>query len=227
MTLIQLKDLIIENFDGFAFQIGDNSKEVYSIIKISLTNNVPFYRFKPTESVPKNLIPVGSVEWIESILGYHPIPDYYPDFLNKFLHRTILVRYSWPEEQNIFVKPADRYKRFDGCISHISDNKYDGPLICSKLLNITNEWRYYISNGKILAKEWYDGINLDVDDEPSPPNVEIIFPDWFCGAVDFGLTSDNKFVLIESQHPYACGWYGKDDYIFAKWISAGWVHMNS
>jgi hypothetical protein len=62
------------------------------------------------------------------------------------------------------------------------------------------------------------------------PTVDIDFPrsDW-CGCIDFGVLDTGEIALVESQHPFACGWYGPviDFKIYIDWIIAGWKFLIS
>ena len=45
-------------------------------------------------------------------------------------------------------------------------------------------------------------------------------------AVDFGMLENGKIELIESHHPFACGWYGKNHEEYAKFLTLGWKWIN-
>ena len=55
----------------------------------SITGDIWNEKLKKQES-EKAYIPCGSVEWCEKLLGYHVVPDYYPDWLNIFLQESHL-----------------------------------------------------------------------------------------------------------------------------------------
>ena len=124
----------------------------------------------------------------------------------------------------MFIKPADKEKRFQ---ARITNGGYKGkkkpPYWCSDIVNFTNEWRYYVSNGEILTGEWYKGDEIAC---PDAPILNITFPRGFCGAVDMGLV-DNKITLVEVNHPFSCGWYGKNHELYAKWIINGWNYLKN
>ena len=153
----------------------------------------------------------------------HILPDYYPDFMSGYLNRKVYKTDKWPLGQTVFIKPADNYKRFNG---FITNGGYHGkkrpPYICSEVIKFDNEWRYYISNNKVLTGEWYSGDEINA---PDAPELNIKFPEGFCGAVDMGI-SNNKLTLVESQHPFACGWYGKDHELYTQWLIDGWKYLN-
>jgi len=215
----------LKGYRGFALQYDDTSKEA-TVITLCAERDIPIERFQNKETVPDDLIPCGSVEWSESILGYSPTPDYYPEWVKSHLHRNVWAGDKWILEKRVFVKPADRYKRFTGFVS--SANSYKGkkrpPYMFSDVVSFNNEWRYYISNGKILTSGWYDGDQINT---PDAPELDVDIPKEFCGAADFG-TYDGKLCCIEVQHPYACGWYGdfsNDSLPYVQWLIDGWIYM--
>ena len=230
----------LKEYKGFALLKKDNSKEAQAVMITCALQKIPYIRVNKKETLPKEYVPCGSVEWIESILGYHPIPDYYPEFLSsdyassEYLYRKVWEADKWPLNETCFIKPADRYKRFTGFVHKAGSykGKKKGPYWCSDVVNFVNEWRYYISNGKVLCGEWYWG---DEEKMPDAPRLEIWvsgfvikivnFPADFCGAVDFGETDKGEFALIESQCPYSCGWYGKNHEMYCKWVISGWEYM--
>jgi hypothetical protein len=75
----------------------------------------------------------------------------------------------------------------------------------------------------VLAAEWYAG---DLSEPYPEPIDRIKIPSDYCGALDFGVFSNGKLALVEAQHPYACGWYGKDHEKYCQWIIDGWIYMS-
>lgn len=217
---------MIEMYDysGFALQKGVNGKEELAISHFCIMEKIPFKCFNNKNQVPEKFIPVGSVEWCSSFIKKEITPDYYPEFLNNFLFRKVYKTNEWPLGKKIFIKPADKYKRFTG---FVTNGGYKGkkrpPYWCSEVINIKNEWRYYVANGEILAGEWYNGDEINTPDAPILKNINI--PSNFCGALDFGELNTGEIALIESQHPFACGWYGKNHYKYAEWIIKGWNYI--
>lgn len=191
-------------------------RESLTLINYTTSNNL---NFKVSKDYIDGYLPVGSVEWVEGILlnvfGISIIPDYYPDFLNEFLYRNVWYSDKNPKSE-CFVKPADRYKRFNG---QIFNESLEGPFWCSDIIEFVNEYRFYIANSEILCGWWYSGDESKID---YCPTLDFKFPDLFCGAVDFGETVDGKLALIESHHPYAIGWYGDDHHNYYKFLVDGW-----
>jgi len=220
--------LNLKHYKGFCTTIGDDSVEARRITAFCIIHDISHLRVRNTEPCPKNYVPSGSVEWCTLSLGYNVIPDYYPDWLQPYLYRKVWKSNKWLMKK-AFVKPADMHKRFSGKITSGSyKGKKKPPFWYSEIISFVNEWRYYISNGKILCGEWYQG---DEEKMPNAPFTDmkysvLYFPKDFCGAVDFGETIEGKFALIESQHPYSCGWYGKEHEIYCQWLIDGWIYMN-
>lgn len=209
---------------GFAIQKNRvNYKEEMNVLQYSIINRIPYKFCKKKEDVPPDYIPIGSVEWCEQFLPSEKItPDYYPEFLNQYLFRKIWKTDKWPKEK-VFIKPADHFKKFTGFVIQEDSKKRRGNFWCSEVVNFLNEWRYYISNGKIVAAEWYKGNN----DELEAPNLNIIFPDNYCAAIDFGVLDNGNLALIEAHLPYACGWYGKNYKIYTEWLIDGWDYLKN
>lgn len=218
--------LNMRRFKGFALIKNDRSSEADKLSLYCTLEKIPLIRVNKNEKCPVEYVPCGGVEWCELTLGQHITPDYYPMWLvatNECLHRTVWREDKWPLGKKVFIKPSDRYKRFTGFVTTGTyKKKKKPPFYCSDIVKFINEWRYYISFGKVLVAEWYWG-----DEKNTPPARE--FPYWipqdYCGAIDFGMTDNGKFSLIEAQHPFACGWYGNKTEIYAQWLIDGWYYM--
>lgn len=218
----------LHGFKGFATLQSDTSRESNKLYVFTTVNDIPLIRVKAHEACPIEYIPCGSVEWCLKSLGTTITPDYYPDFLEQMLHRKVWKSDEWLLGRRLFVKPADRYKRFTGFVTTGTyTNKKKPPFWYSEVIpNIYNEWRYYVSYGKVLCGEWYANAEGCLD-EPLAPELSIVFPSDFCGAVDICDDTMGNLYLVESQHPFACGWYGKDDHLYFQWLVDGWEYMLS
>ena len=163
---------------------------------------------------------VGSVEWCQDALGFAPVPDFHPDFLQSFRHRCIeRLAYPCVSEHDWFVKPAAGYKIGDAKIVTAGETIPGGSVI-SEVVKFTQEWRYYVADGELLAAGWYDGWD---EIEPAP-KLDIEWPKGWCGAADFGRLDDGRIAVVEVHHPYACGNY-LENYeceTWAMWLELGW-----
>lgn len=237
-----MKKINLKGYFGFVLDSNDISVEANRLRIFCLLNDIKLLLTHDKKYI-ENYIPCGSVEWCENILGYHVKPDYYPEWLSEYFHRKIWKYYKQILGKKLFVKPSDRYKRFTGFITTGTySKKKKSPLIWSEIVHFENEWRYYISNGKILCSSWYwnngfykAGTIGDIDVfkcseiEPDAPKLKINIPKNYSGSIDFGTLRDGKLALIEAQHPFACGWYGeqKNDYIYFQWLVDGWIYMKN
>lgn len=214
----------LKQFTGFAIDYSDTSPESKQIAVYCLVNDIEAKRFKRKDFIPSNYVPTGSVEFCERILGYHPMPDYYPDWASKYLFRKVWNSNEWILGERYFVKPSDRYKRFTGFVTKGTySKKKKPPFVYSEIISFVNEWRYYVSAGKNKGGWWYCG-----NDEDKPaPDLNIDIPDDYFGALDMGETSTGLFALVESQHPFACGWYGSQQEVevYMQWLIDGWEYM--
>lgn len=210
----------------FAIQHAERtSKETCAIMQHCIMEKHPYVMINDINKIPEDHIPVGSVEYCLKALKKNVTPDYYPEFLKKHLYRNVYQTNTWPLGSKVFIKPADKYKRFTGFVTNGGyKKKKRGPYWCSDVVKFDNEWRYYVANGSILTGEWYYGDEINT---PNAPTLNIDIPKNFCGAIDFGTLKTGELALVECNHPFACGWYGKDYKLYTKWIIAGWNYMLS
>ena len=210
---------------GFALQKQRlDDKEEKAILYHCILNKIPYKFCSSPGEVPTGYIPVGTVKWCENFLPKDRIiPDYYPDFMKDYLFRKVWWTETWPMEKGIFVKPADRHKKWTGFVTVGGyRKKKKGPYWCSEVVKFINEWRYYIADGKVIAGEWYWGDEVNM---PDAPVFQAVIPAGFCGTVDMGTLGTGELALVEVHPPYACGWYGKDHRIYAEWIIKGWEYL--
>lgn len=206
--------------------IQDKELAIALFVKAMYRNEYIVKVFMDTIEIPDNYIPIGSVEWVEGYLGKFIKPDYFPNFLNQFLYRKIWISNSSDHKlYGKFIKPADRYKLFDGFIfTGDQENKFSGEYWVSDVVNFVNEFRYYVTRGKIIFSSWYKGDN----DELKPPELDFKIPNTWSGTIDMGYLDTGEFALVECHHPYACGWYGNynNGKIFIDWLVNGWEYIN-
>lgn len=214
--------LNLYNFKGFSLIRNDQSLEAKKLRVYCIARDIPLDIVTKGIKCKEEFVPCGSVEWCQMSLK-KVIPDYYPEWCSGILGRKVWKDNSWITGRKLFVKPADRYKRFDGFVTDGTfKKKKKGELIWSELVYFKNEYRYYISNGNILTYGWYKGDEINHLDKLDLP---ITIPKNYWGALDVGITVNNKILLIESQHPFACGWYGENDEKYFQWLVDGWKYM--
>lgn len=159
---------------------------------------------------PRECLHVGSVEFVESVLGSMR-PDFYPEWTRAAWHRSI-------ERRRVFLKSAERYKAREAWV---------GEVHISEPVEFVDEWRHYCAGGTSLCSWWYAGSEETCESDPHGPELPFELPPGFCGAVDVGRLADGRVALVEVQHPYAIGWYGdrEDNAKYAEFLVRGWASM--
>lgn len=175
----------------------------------------------------ENFIPVGDVDYCESRLKRKPKPNFAPLWLADYFHRKIETIYSGVQfeltlKKDCFVKSADEYKKYPAKVYKVGETLPFGSLLLSDVVEFTQEWRYYVSKGEILATGWYSG---DDEDEIAP-ELNLDWPSDYSGAVDFGRLTTGEIALVEAQDGYACGWYGDDGIAYTRWLAECWKSLN-
>lgn len=234
-----MKDILnLYNYKGFKILQKDNSREAQRLYAFCLINNIPCKIIKISKKLTEedktfdDYIPCGSVEWCEFLLGYHVTPDYYPEWAKTILYRKVWQGDKWLL-QKVFVKPSDRYKRFTGFVTTGTyKKKKKPPFWFSEVVHFENEWRCYVTKGIIKACEWYWGDEVNTPEISLEGDIiktlQLFIPSEYSGALDIGYIRNIKeFAVIESQHPFACGWYGRhqNDHIYFQWLIDGWKYM--
>ena len=212
----------------FYIQSGYKDRSVLGLM--SKNYNIKFSAQGPIEP---DRVPLGSVEWTEGLLGRYVCPDFFPEFLSQHIKREWHYTDIWPETR-MFIKSSEQHKHWDsGFSDEITRRK--GNFLVSEPVEWINEYRYYVADGRVLGAWWYWGRTSDKNqihvgsDPPDAPELDVEWPEYYCGAVDFGELPDGTMSLVEANAPYACGWYGdqKDIEIFANFAEAGWRYINS
>lgn len=220
-----MKKIDLKGYKGFCFTKQDDSWEMKCISLVSAVQDIPNIRVNRNLPCPAGHVPSGSVEWCLESLKKDVIPNYYPEWLSDHLYRKVWKTDKWPLGKKVFIKPADKYKRFNGFKTiGTYKKKKKSPFWCSDIINFADEWRYYISKGKILTGEWYYGDEINT---PDAPELDINIPEDFYGTLDFGITKTGDLALVEAHHPFACGWYGKQHEIYLQWLIDGWDYLQN
>ena len=232
---ISLSAVFIEpcfkDYGKFILQSGYDGREVTSIVRYCMEHDISYEYVisKDTEQpMSKFIVPVGSVEFVETFLCCKFRPDYYPKWFTSHMNRAIST--IQPRSGKWFVKPADSYKRYDGKVVEIGKDEIPSDEnIFSEVVCFENEWRDYIANGEVLCSWWYAGNEGVSESDPNGPEFpkDITIPYRFCGAVDLGVLDTGELTLVEVQHPYAIGWYGDqtDNDKYVDFLVSGWERM--
>jgi hypothetical protein len=185
---------------------------------------------------------VGYVDGVQKALQHlgitPPIEPNYPEELTPFLGRkiwrsTIGAIANQPENWNIFVKPATASKAFTGRVIRSTkdlvgcgNSQSDLPVWCSELAEFVTEWRCFVRYGQILDVRHYAG---NWRSRPDTQVIEAAVQQYTSApagyAIDFGLTTDGRTLLVEVNDGYAIGAYGLFYIDYAKMLSARWAEM--
>ena len=216
----------LHTYKGFCTVNNDTSKEFKMVYYYCYENGILHIRVNKNVPCPEDYMPSGSVEWCTLSLGKTIVPDYYPDWISEHIHRKVWKSNEWVLGEKYFVKPADKHKRFDGfCTFGTWSKKKKPPYWYSDIVKFQDEWRYYITKGKVLCGHWYWGDEINT---PDAPKLDVYIPESFSGTLDFGYLDNGKFALVESHPPFACGWYGdREDDTYLQWLIDGWIYLKS
>jgi len=159
-----------------------------------------------------------------------------PASLRKHAHRRVwettlgeIRRTGDPD--SVFIKPLHAQKLFHGAIfnPHISSSIYrltdDFPLLAQDVIDIENESRFYVLNGKVLTGDSYrikqKCVQAIVDDYVNPPVAY---------AIDIGEIIKNRkktLVVVETNEMFSCGFNGisTTQVDFARAVEARWHEL--
>ncbi|PZR31902.1 MAG: DUF4343 domain-containing protein [Azospira oryzae] len=195
------------------------------------------------DQIEKDNIFLGSIQFIHSALAklgkQIPEPLDYPNSLHRFLGRQIGI--STMDEiandstkWNVFVKPKGVSKKFTGRLIKgtkdligCGDINSNTPVWISEPVDFVAEWRVFIRYKTVLGVRSYKG------DWRAQFNYKIIeeavesYEDQPAGyALDFGLTKDNRLLLVEANDGYSLGNYGLFYVDYAKLLAARWAELS-
>ncbi len=198
--------------------------------------------YNEAEQIQESNIAVGRIRFIYELLTKQgipiPSPLDYPDALKAFLGRniwesTINTISNQPDNWNVFVKPKGLTKKFTGKLIQntsdligMGDRTVDTPVWVSEPVNFLAEWRVFIRYGRILGVRPYKGdwrCQYDAAVIQKAVDAYIYAPNGY--ALDFGLTSDGRTLLVEANDGYALGFYGLFYIDYAKLLSARWAQL--
>lgn len=189
---------------------------------------------------PDNMIPIGSVEFIQEALRLFRLPPLcavnIPPELDtmKYTRRKVWRLHSKAELQplvkeigkDLLVKPAGRPKSFDTTTTRYMHEIPDSqPLFVSELLSdIAAEWRIFVWHGRVLDIRPYTLQNWICPDRDLVEEMasKISLPSC---TIDVAVLGTGETVLLE-VHPFlACGLYGFDGPDILRMASAAWAHQ--
>lgn len=192
--------------------------------------------------IEENHIFLGSIQFMHGALSklHQPIPEPldYPESLQKFLGRkitqsTINEIANHPDRWNVFVKPKGISKKFTGRLVRSTkdligcgDFNMNTPVWVSEPVSFIAEWRVFIRYEQVVGVKQYKG-DWSVSYSPSIIQEAVrTYRDQPAGfALDFGLTQEGQFLLVEANDGYSLGNYGLFYIDYAKLLSARWAQL--
>jgi hypothetical protein len=218
------------------------AKEHGRSVEIASLSQIRRGKVKVNESVAV----IGSIPFVKAALtqlgGDLPVPNPYPTVLREYLHRPVTVLHIKEafalidhSRKPVFIKPAERWKSFTGCVPADSrDIRLNGAsrnqnVWVSDPVRFLSEWRVYVLNGELRHLSWYDG-NRDI-----MPNRKLIqtaiaqyvavgAPVGF--AIDFGVLESGETALVEANDGFSVGAYEDvDPLMYTLLIAKRWEEM--
>lgn len=210
----------------------------YSLgFKINFFNSFEEIEFKPNDIV------VSSIQITQKIMNSLNIslPNLYiPTEVYEFCGRKIwkstlkeIIDNYKKTKNKVFIKSVNIKEIPSQIIDFLplityENQELDYNIDCyvSEIVDFVSEWRVFISNYEVVGCQNYLG---DFK----------IYPDWniinSCmkklkwqpkgWTMDFGITKDNKTLLIETNDGYSIGNYGLDGRIYAKLLLNRWNEL--
>eukprot|EP01050_Picozoa_sp_SAG11_P004282 SAG11_NODE_269_length_11407_cov_13.825964_5_plen_698_part_00 len=181
-----------------------------------------------SEGAKKPQLVHGSVAVVElalRALGVAlPAPNDYPDCLKRHLHRHVWKARLCDASAHLvgaplglFIKPADRRKRFTGfvaeSVAHIHARGLPArePVWCSTVVSWLVEYRVFVVRGQIRAVCRYAGdaaVPLEMDVVACGVGDMVAQPECPAGfALDYGVLASGQTALVEFNDGYGLGAY--------------------
>jgi hypothetical protein len=218
-----------------------DEKDKYFYIKSSKIENV---------NLEDNFlyIPVGSVEFIEDFFKLNnievPKPLNIPSYLRRVRYtRNIIEDITYldlisnlEKYKNYYIKSAEKYKHFDvtnGRMIRYTDVDFQNNTqlyVSSEIIpKIIQEFRVFVLNDRILSINNYitETLFYKIDEH----HVELLFEiiglvrqhqsELKAYTIDYVVSEDRGFSLLELHHGYSCGNYGFNGENYMKYIIGG------
>jgi ATP-grasp domain, R2K clade family 2 len=173
-----------------------------------------------------------------------PLPNDYPASLHDFLHRRVWrstlqsLEFSLRDgmSRSIFAKPANRCKRFTGCVfdaesdlDRVAGVSRREELLCAEVVTWLSEYRIYVVNSEIRSVDWYAGereIAIDLDVVRAAIATLDAAGESFAGyAIDFGVLATSETALVETNDGFALGAYSIDSKNYTDLLWARWAEL--
>lgn len=214
---------------------------------------IPCQLFEPEEferdalPLTRETLVAGAIRIVESALakvgGRVPIADNLPACLVKYRGRKVWPS-TWGELRAkygkngppapLFVKPAKRNKGFPSMALYNADDMQSAAslpdtheVLVAEYVLFASEWRCFVCQGQILELCHYMG---DMFCFPDPKVIHAALEDFGADApagyaIDFGVLSDGRTVLVEVNDGYSLGSYGLNSVEYSTLLEARWLEL--
>jgi len=195
------------------------------------------------DKIPEDIIVggIGNVRRRIELLGIErkqkeiDYPEELEKYLNRKIWKTTLEEVLQQKHFNIFIKPDIDTKKFAGKVFKneldfigLIDENHPTKVLCSEIVNFKTEFRCFIRYKEILDIRRYKG---DLDNSIDLETVINAISDFKSQpksfALDFGITENNKTVLVEVNDGHSLGSYGISSQNYAKFLSARWSELTN
>jgi hypothetical protein len=106
------------------------------------------------------------------------------------------------------------------------DEREDTEIWCSEPVKFVAEWRCFVRYGEIIDVRKYGGDwRLKYDYKIIEQALEAYKSAPKAYAMDFGLTDNDRTLLVEVNDGYSLGSYGLLSLDYAKFLSARWAEI--
>jgi hypothetical protein len=178
---------------------------------------------------------IRSVNKAFQIIGAtEPVEISIPDELMSFAGRKIwtsTLEEIRKYEPRVFIKPLEGHKLFNGHIrtGEMKDLIYtsmypdETKILVSEVVDFVSEYRGFVLEGKLIGLKHYRGDYTKIVDAKI---IESAITEYKSApvaySIDFGLTDDNRCLLVEVNDAFSLGCYGLDPVWYARMIEARW-----
>ena len=207
------QNLLIESQEYWNYRNKGKPEELQTRVEV----------FSEGDNIPagERYCPVGSVEFFEHHLGFHPIPHNIPDSLIEFFPGRLWKNgkeLKTTRDPNVDIVPG-MYMRKSMTTIKDPDNgvTYNLKGIGQEtewIDDVESEWRCFIHGGKMVDARQY---NYRVSPFSPSPSLEVVgrmisvLPMTPGLTLDIGVTSSGITFPIEVHDFFSCGLYGFSD----------------
>lgn len=133
----------------------------------------------------------------------------------------------------VFIKPLREHKAFDGHLvsGHFRDLIQtasfddDFEILCSEPVNFVSEYRGFVNNCQLIGLRHYKGDFMRVVDYDIVHQSATAWHGPMSYSIDFGLTNDNRTLVVEINDGFALGSYGLPSIQYARFVVDRWEQM--